>query len=348
MRSPHVPAQFSQLYDVSCVDRDWCMAVGYSEEHTQAGWRYNILTETWDGTAWSVAPSPALSDIGFKYLRSVSCLSPTWCMAVGWYNFAQSNLAELWNGSSWSHVHVPVVGNGDQLNAVSCVTTTFCMAAGNGDGTLVETWNGSAWSVIPSPDAGQQPEFDQAVGVSCPSQGFCMLLDLFDAGSKQDTATFSWDGTSWSALHTPNPGPGTNGLSRVDCTSSVFCTAVGTEVLGQTAAALVEHWNGSSWSVAPTPTEASADNLSDVSCTGIAWCAAVGDRVTTVGPRTVRTLAEVSPSGTWTFSRTGNPSPSYSALIGVSCAGSNTGGTYCVAVGSRYTSTGQVPLIEDY
>lgn len=348
MRSPHLLAQFSQLYDVSCTDRGWCMAVGYSEEHSQGRWRYDILTETWDGMAWSVAPTPALSDVGFKYLRSVSCLSPTWCMAVGRYQQANSNLAELWNGSSWTHVRVPVVSNGDQLNSVSCVTTSFCMAAGDGNGTLVETWNGSAWSVIPSPDVSQEPVGDQAVGVSCPSQGFCMLLDLFDDGAKQDMATFSWDGTSWSALLTPNPGPDSNELSRVDCTSSVSCTAVGTEVLGQTAAALVEHWNGSSWSVAPTPAEASTDNLTDVSCTGIAWCAAVGVRVTTVGQRTVRTLAEVSPAGTWMLSRTGNPSPAYSALNGVSCGGSNTGGTFCVAVGGRDTSDGMVPLIEDY
>jgi hypothetical protein len=222
------------------------------------------------------------------------------------------------------------------------------MAAGDGNGTLVETWNGSAWSVLPSPDAGKQPENDQAVGVSCPSQRFCMLLDLFDDEAKQDMATFAWDGTSWSALPTPNPGPGTNALYRVDCTSAVSCTAVGTEVLGQTAVALIEHWNGSSWSVTPTSAESSADNLTGVSCTGAGWCAAVGDRVTTVGPRTVQTLAEVSPAGTWAFSKTGNPSPSYSALSGVSCGGSNTGGTYCVAVGTRSTRTGLMPLIESY
>lgn len=347
MPSPHVPGPVSQLYDVSCTGLDWCMAVGYSGERIQGRWRYNILTETWNGTAWSVAPTPVLSDVGFKYLRSVSCLSPTWCMAVGQYHFANSNLAELWNGTSWSHVHVPVVGNGDQLNSVSCVTTSFCMAAGDGDGTLVETWNGSAWSVLPSPDAGQQPEFDQAVGVSCPSQGFCMLLDLFDAGAKQDMATFSWNGASWSALPTPNPGPATNGLSSVDCTSASSCTAVGYEVLDQTADALLAHWNGSSWSVVPTPAESPADYLFDVSCTGIQWCAAVGARVT-AGPRTVHTLAEVSSAGTWVFSRTGNPSPAYSTLSGVSCGGSNTSGTYCVAVGYRDTSTGLTALIEDY
>jgi len=58
-------------------------------------------------------------------------------MAVGRYQFANSNLAELWNGSSWSQVRTPNVSGGGQLNSVSCVTTSFCMAAGDGNGTLV-------------------------------------------------------------------------------------------------------------------------------------------------------------------------------------------------------------------
>src|SRR5690242_13847748 len=104
-------------------------------------------------------------------------------------------------------------------------------------------------------------------------RSFCMLLDLFDDEAKQDMATFSWDGASWSALSTPNPGPATNDLSGVDCTSANSCTAVGYEVLGQAALALAEHWNGSSWSVVPTPAESSADYLFGVSCTAAPWCA---------------------------------------------------------------------------
>jgi hypothetical protein len=176
-----------------------------------------------------------------------------------------------------------------------------------------------------------------------------MMLDLFDDGAKQEMATFSWDGTAWSALPTPNPGPATNALNRVDCTSAASCTAVGTEVLGQTSVALAEHWNGASWSVTPTAAESSADGLTDVSCTGRQWCAAVGDRITTVGTRIVHTLAEVSQGGTWLLNRTVNPSPAYSVLSGVACGGSNTGGTFCVAVGYRSTkSGGLMPLIESY
>lgn len=271
-------------------------------------------------------------------------------MAVGQYRPGDvaSNLAELWNGSSWSHIAAPDMSGADQLNSVSCVTTSFCMAVGHGNGTIAETWNGSAWSVIPSPHAGQQPAFDQAVGVSCPSEKFCMLLDLIDNGENQDMATFAWDGTTWSALSTPNPGPATNVLIRVACDSGVSCTAVGDESQGQASTALVERWNGSSWSVVPTPAESPSDGLTGISCIGSQWCAAVGSRVATVGSRTVRTLAELSDDGTWMFNRTGNPSPSYSVLSGVSCGGTNTGGAYCVAVGYRSTTAGLMPLIESY
>lgn len=328
MRSPYVPALGSLLRGVSCTERDWCMAVGFSivTRHAKPGGE--ILTETWNGTGWSVVPGPRSGNNAFMYLNAVSCVSRTWCMAVGEYisGGRAGNLAELWNGSSWSHVLTPGRPGGGQLNWVSCVTANFCMAVGDGNGTLAETWNGSAWKAISSPHAGKQPALDQAVGVSCPSQGFCMLLDLFDSGANQAAATFSWNGSSWSALPTPNPGPATNALRGVDCTSAVSCIAVGNEVLSRTDVALTEHWNGASWSVTPTPAESSAENLTGVSCTGPQWCAAVGERIATVGARTVHALAEVSQDGTWLFTRTGNPSPVQSVLSGVSCGGSNTGG----------------------
>jgi hypothetical protein len=228
------------------------------------------------------------------------------------------------------------------------VTASFCMAVGYGAGTLVEIWNGSAWSVITSPDAGSQPSSDQALGVACPSRGFCMMLDLFDAGAVQKTATYSWNGASWSALPTPNPGPATNNLSGVYCRSAISCTAVGFESQGQAGAALVEDWNGSSWSVASMPSEISSDYLFSVACTTTRRCRAVGDRVTTGTSRTVQTLAEGSRGHSWLFNRTANPSPIYSTLSGVSCGRTPLGRTYCVAVGYRSTRKGLATLVERY
>jgi hypothetical protein len=142
-------------------------------------------------------------------------------------------------------------------------------------------------------------------------------------------------------------------LYDVSCTERDWCMAVGFSQARRhgrwSYAILTEAWNGTAWSVTPTAAESSADGLTDVSCTGRQWCAAVGDRITTVGTRIVHTLAEVSQGGTWLLNRTVNPSPAYSVLSGVACGGSNTGGTFCVAVGYRSTkSGGLMPLIESY
>jgi hypothetical protein len=109
----------------------------------------------------------------------------------------------------------------------------------------------------------------------------------------------------------------------------------------------VETWDGASWLVAAMPAESAADNLTGISCISSEWCTAAGDRTT--GPAVTQTLAEMSSDGIWGVTSTGNPSPSYSLLNGVSCGGSNTGGTFCIAVGYRATRNGgPMPLIESY
>lgn len=106
---------------------------------------------------WSVVPSasPRIDN----QLNSVSCVSATMCMAVGYYetrNFYFKTLIESWNGTSWSVV--PSLNSRDSyLDGVSCVSATACTATGtyytNGlDKTLIESWNGTRWSTVPSPN----------------------------------------------------------------------------------------------------------------------------------------------------------------------------------------------------
>jgi len=348
MPSPNTSLD-DQLLGVSCKGPDWCMAVGYSA--TGPFPAYLVLTEAWNGRSWSVVSYSGLPDSAFQYLNGISCVSRNWCMAVGRYfpGGTGSNLAELWNGSSWSQTPTPDVSSNDQLDAISCVTVSFCMAVGDGAGTLTEVWNGSAWSLVPSPDAGSRPSSDQARGVSCTSPGFCMMLDRYDSGPVQKTAIDLWNGASWSALRTPNPGPATNSLNGVYCLSARSCAAVGAESRSlRDATALVENWNGLSWSVEPMPSEIASDYLLNVACTTDRRCAAVGDRITRGFPGEMRTLAESSRDNIWLFGRTASPSPTGSALNDVSCGSTSLGHTYCVAVGYRGTRKGTATLAERY
>ena len=79
---PDQGSDLNILNGVSCTSQTRCAAVGYyvdgSLEDSQES-----LTESYDGTAWTITPSP-VGEAGIDYyLRSVSCSGPTSCFAVG-------------------------------------------------------------------------------------------------------------------------------------------------------------------------------------------------------------------------------------------------------------------------
>ena len=79
-----------------------------------------------------VVPSPN-PGTNFDELRSVSCVSVSFCVATGTQDSGSSDLTlvEQWNGSVWSTVTSPNPSTSDNgLNSVSCVSVSFCVATG--------------------------------------------------------------------------------------------------------------------------------------------------------------------------------------------------------------------------
>jgi hypothetical protein len=177
------------LLDVSCPSATTCTAVGYSD----APGGSQSLVEAWNGSVWSIVPSP---NVGSSYtvLDGVSCPSSTNCVAVGNGPSGQT-LVESWDGSMWSIVLSPNVGGGAQsyFDGVSCFTPADCTAVGDafiGSGyqTLIESWDGSVWSIVPSPDVSGSPSSqNQLLGVSCPGAISCTAVGLFGDGSTGQT-----------------------------------------------------------------------------------------------------------------------------------------------------------------
>jgi hypothetical protein len=127
------------------------------------------LVEHWNGTAWSVVPSPNTNRLNF--LRGVAALTTNDVWAVGDVvkdpNDGVSvtrSLIEHWNGTAWTVVPSPNVGQGNNsLAAVAVRSANDAWAVGFFDDvtgsiptrrTLIEHWNGTAWSVVASPNAG--------------------------------------------------------------------------------------------------------------------------------------------------------------------------------------------------
>src|SRR6185312_15179999 len=169
--SPAPPGPAVGLNGVSCVSAAACVAVGSYGTSSGAS---KALIESWNGTSWSVAPSPHPASSS-TILYGVSCISAADCTAVGSYyplNSGQfQTFVESWNGTKWSVVPSPSPGSEyNALSAVSCVSAAACTAVGSQyetpteQRTLAESWNGATWSVVPSPN---RPNGNALDGVSC-------------------------------------------------------------------------------------------------------------------------------------------------------------------------------------
>ena len=289
-RTPNTAgAQSSQLSGVSCTAAAACAAVGSYTDSTGA---VQMLAEMWDGTSWTIRPTPGPAGATSSSLSAVSCTAAAACTAVG-VSVASGGtavtLVDAWDGTSWTVQPSPnpAGAQSSSLAAVSCAAATACTAVGwftTGAGatvTLAEAWTGTTWAIQTTPNpAGAQAS--SLAGVSCTAPTACTAVGSYFGNSPGDlTLAEVWDGTSWAVQLTPNPaGAEGSGLSGVSCTGASACTAVG----GDSAAApapgktLAEAWDGTTWAIQSTnnPTGTYAAELSGVSCTGPTACAAVG------------------------------------------------------------------------
>ena len=197
------------------------------------------------GLQWS--GPPGLND-GVP-VNDVSCVSPTFCMAIGdWFADDGGSDAMTFDGNSWSDP-ASALSTSIGLTSLSCTSVTFCLATGYG-GNYV-TFDGSTWSapslIVPSPSL----PLKGTASVSCASPLLCVAISI--AGG----TVYSYDGSTWSLVPSVT---GVSGLASVSCAAPSRCVVAGDRTLAT--------FDGTSW------TSAVAGAYS-VSCGGPSLCAAV-------------------------------------------------------------------------
>ena len=233
-------------------------------------------------------PSPGRS----SSLQAVTCVSARDCWAVGSYETPRAELNEAlhWNGSRWSRIATPDHGTGpgahSTLAAVACSSARNCWAVGSyrsGTTALNQAlhWNGTRWSRIATPDPGDAANGAHSLnGVSCVSRADCWAVGshISDRGIGRNAA-LRWNGQSWSAVGTPNPGANVAGegrrLSGVTCISAADCWAVGGYGHGTgTGRSEILRWNGTQWLKVAAGRSAAGGSgaLTGVACTSAANC----------------------------------------------------------------------------
>ncbi len=300
-------------------------------------------------STWSVISSPnppgTYSSIG---LTSVSCVSSSFCMAVGstLANGDHQAFAEKWDGSSWSLLTSLDSASSSILNGVSCVSPTWCVAVGADDAVpygraIVDIWDGSSWSLRPAPSPGSNYQTPSLTSISCVSEAYCVAAGAAQNINNlyQDQALVVWiDGassTSWKVYHANQFAAATSIFSGISCTSAGICMAVG-HTTGYNGVSseqpLDETWNGISLS-SPIPIPIPADSsqqFTGVSCTSPSWCMAAGSGTSLAGGG-YQTLTESWNGTGWSPVPSPNPTgAANSFLTGISCLSR----TSCVADGA--------------
>ena len=240
--------QSASLRAVAAASTNDVWAVGDVEGEGE-GPTGHILIEHWNGSRWSVVPSPTIGTGG--RLTGVAAISPSDAWAVGYYTPGigpdERTLIEHWNGKQWSIIPNPFPLPFIDFQGMTALSANDVWAVGAlNNGTLIVHWNGKQWSIVPSPNPGKSR--NELWGVTALSASDMWAVGGFSNSPQgqipDKSLTLHWNGSRWSVISSPSPNTIGNDLTSVTARSANDVWAVGTPYN-----MLLEHWDGSRWSV---------------------------------------------------------------------------------------------------
>ncbi|HMA37031.1 MAG TPA: S-layer homology domain-containing protein [Chloroflexia bacterium] len=254
--SPSPAGTQHTLRGLAALASDNLWAAGYSGGLVGPA---QTLVEHWDGSTWSLVPSPNGSS-GHTILLGIVALAPDNIWAVG--QDGTQTLTIHWTGLAWTVVPSPSIAQSTNwLYGVTALAANDIWAVGyygttTGDSrTLILHWDGSTWSLVPSPNVGTVANELYAV-TAVAANDVWAVGGIGSWGSRERTLSLHWDGVSWAVIENPNTpladySPyafyGVSGRAPGDV------WAVGAYRNNSWSQTLIEHWNGQAWSILPSP-----------------------------------------------------------------------------------------------
>jgi hypothetical protein len=187
------------------------------------------LIEHWNGTAWSLVPSPTFSTTLDDQLTAVTAISGNDAWAVGETQtlpyYQNGTLILHWDGTSWTIDSSFSTGGG--LFGISATSASDLWAVGGGFpqySPLVVHRNGTGWSAVPSPGIQNDTDVLNGVDALATNNVWAAGYDLkvtqaSDGGDVYNYAPFveHWTGTAWSIVPSADPVAfdGTNGSTAI-------------------------------------------------------------------------------------------------------------------------------------
>jgi hypothetical protein len=257
------PANGGELSNAAFVSAGESWAVGNIGTAENAN---RTLIERFDGSGWSVVPTPN-QVTGNNALNGVSMI-PGSGWAVG---YSQSGtyqpLALQWDGTQWSLASPPALtGNAlftgvDTLADGSAWAVGFQTAADGTRRTLIEQASGGTWAPVASPNDGTPTTDNSLTAVSGTQATGLWAVGWRESPGGLKPLVLRYDTTgpspAWVSVTgaggVPSPGTIDTVLTGVDVRTASDVWAVGYYFDGSVDRPLALHWNGSTWSNSPIP-----------------------------------------------------------------------------------------------
>jgi hypothetical protein len=261
--SPNVGGN-GRLSAVDAISPTDVWAVGNSNVETPSEASARTLTAHWNGSTWSIVPSPSAGiEGGNGRLAGVFALAPNDVWAVGAY-FPDVELPtpqpliEHWDGDAWQVVPAPGESSGlrRELNAVSGTGPSDLWAVGVRDARVGEAditeralilhWDGEVWKRLraPLPASRLTPFTLKDVVAISPTNAWAVGVVAVRRAHR--TLVLHWDGEAWERVRSANPSAQFQDLNGVAARSASRVWAVGTyyDAEADRLRTLVERWDG--------------------------------------------------------------------------------------------------------
>jgi hypothetical protein len=298
---PNVGVQENALLAVSTTSTGLGWAAGY---FVNGAFQQKTLIEHFDGTVWSVVPSPS-PGAQQNILYGVAAITDSDVWAVGGEQDANGlwhTLTEHWDGSKWWVVKSVDAGvNGNQLYAVKYLATNDVYAVGQQAGAgfpnhaLIEHWDGKSWSVVSSPNDASASALP--LGVTATGSSLIVVGEQETDTAPYTTYVAAGAPTPLSVQATPNAGAGENDLFAVTTAADGSTWAVGWDIDPATDNhdPLVLHAMNGVWSLIPSPSFAAGADSGFAAITAIPGGGLWAVGVTATSKSNYSTLIEFHP-----------------------------------------------------
>ena len=221
------------LLSVTAVSSTGVWAVGYTTP-TKGGNRQTLI-EHWNGSSWSVSPSPSVTGSDSELLGvSGSPANGLWAVGFSLNNGRTTALVERWSGTAWSIVSGQAASETNvALTSVVSIGPSAAWAAGylsSGTGitAFAARWDGKTWTKATLPQPGTTVATLR--GVVADSQGHVTAVGTYYNAALQNSADhysgFSeyWDGSVWVEVTST---PELRAATAVPGTSRVWAVGTG-------------------------------------------------------------------------------------------------------------------------